>query len=51
MDEYIRGDGWFGARGVRIDETLYVTCGYFIESYSLETFERTGEIDLFRDGQ
>lgn len=51
MDEYIRGDGWFGARGVRIDETLYVTCGDFIESYSLETFERTGEIDLFRDGQ
>lgn len=51
MDEYVRGDSWMGVRGVRINETLYVICGDTIESYSLETFERTGEIDLFKNGE
>lgn len=48
MSEYVRGDSWMGVRGVRINETLYVICGDIIESYSLETFERTGGIDLFK---
>lgn len=48
MCEYVRGDSWMGVRGVRINETLYVICGDIIESYNLETFERTGGIDLFK---
>lgn len=45
LEEEINGGGG-GARGVYIGETLYVVQGNVIEAYSLESYEKTGDLIL-----
>ncbi len=46
MKETINGSGYQAARGVYIDDTLYVVKGNIIEAYSLEDYKKTGDIIL-----
>ena len=46
MDEEINGNGVQGARGVYIEEVLYVVQGNIIEAYSLEDYKKIGDIIL-----
>nr|WP_307998157.1 beta-propeller domain-containing protein [uncultured Merdimonas sp.] len=46
MEEEINGSGSRSARGVYIGESLYVVQGNVIEVYSLENYQKTGDIIL-----
>ena len=44
MKERVNGDGYMGARGLYIDQVLYVVNGNIIEAYSLETYEKIDDL-------
>ena len=46
MSEEINGRSGRGARGVYIEETLYVVCGNVIEAYSLKDYKKTEDLIL-----
>lgn len=46
MDEEINGNGGQGARGVYMNQVLYVVQGNIIEAYSLEDYKKIGDIIL-----
>lgn len=46
MEEEINGNGYSGARGVYIDQTLYVVEGNIIEAYSLKDYKKVDDIIL-----
>lgn len=46
MEEEINGSGIRSARGIFVGQTLYVVQGNVIEAYSLETYQKTGDIIL-----
>lgn len=46
MDEAVNGNGYQTARGVYIDDTLYVVKGNIIEAYSMEDYRKTDDIIL-----
>lgn len=46
MNEEINGNGTSSARGLFIDETLYVVQGNIIEAYSLTEYEKTDDLIL-----
>lgn len=44
MVEDVNGGSWMAARGVRIDNVLYVVKGNAVESYSLDTFKKIDDL-------
>lgn len=46
MEEEINGSGYYGARGIYIDQTLYVIEGNIIEAYSLKDYKKVDDIIL-----
>lgn len=46
MEEEINGNSYNAARGVYIDDTLYVVRGNIIEAYSLKDYKKVGDIIL-----
>ena len=46
MEETINGTGYQTARGVYIDQVLYVVKGNIIEAYGMEDYKKVGDIIL-----
>ena len=46
MEERVNGSSQRAARGLYIENVLYVVKGNIIESYGMEDFKKTGDIIL-----
>lgn len=46
MNETVNGNGYQSARGVYVDNTLYVVKGNIIEAYDMADYQKTGDLIL-----
>lgn len=46
MNETVNGNGYQSARGVYVDNTLYVVKGNIIEAYDMTDYQKTGDLIL-----
>ena len=46
MNEMVNGNGYQSARGVYVDNTLYVVKGNIIEAYDMADYQKTGDLIL-----